>query len=196
MRGPMYSDDYRPMRLDEIDDSLQREIREKCGVDVEMCLECGKCSGGCSNAHVFDFTPRKIVRLVKLNAQDTLIDMDALWICLSCHLCSDRCPSGIDTSRILDYMRQKAYRKGVTTRPKITLFYELMLSGVQRSGRVSELPLVLKFNWMTRQYMKDAVLGLKMLLKGKLSLWSQGVRDRQHIRHMFCGSAKRTEGKP
>jgi len=184
------------MRLDEIDDSLQREIREKCGIDVEMCLECGKCSGGCSNGHVFDFTPRKIVKLVKLNAQDTLMNMDALWICLSCHLCSDRCPSGIDTAGILDYMREKAYRKGVTTRPKITLFHELMLSSIRHSGRISELFLAMKFNMMTRQYMKDAFLGLKMLLKGKLSLFSPGVKDREDIRHMFDGGgAKRTGGK-
>ena len=92
--------DYRPMRLDEVDDSLQKEIRENCGVDVEKCMECGKCSGGCSNGHIFDFTPRKVIQLIKLNAEETLISMDALWICLSCHLCADRCPSGIDTPRI------------------------------------------------------------------------------------------------
>ena len=189
--------DYRPMRLDEIDDSLQKEIREKCGVDVELCMECGKCSGGCSNGHIFDYTPRKVVQLVKLNAEDTLINMDALWICLSCHLCSDRCPSGIDTPRILDYMREKAYRKGVTTRPKIRLFNELMLSSVQKSGRISELPLVFKYNWMSGQYMKDAILGLKLLFKGKLSFYSPGVKAKEDIRRMFSGSsAKRTGGKP
>jgi heterodisulfide reductase subunit C len=191
--------DYRPMRLDEIDDSLQREIKEKCGVDVETCMECGKCSGGCSNGHIFDFTPRKIVQLVKLNAEDTLIAMDSLWICLSCHLCVDRCPSGIDTARILDYMRQKAYRKGVTTRPKISLFHELMMSSVLRSGRVSELPLLMKYNWKTRQYInrKDAVLGLKMLLKGKLRLFSPGVKDREEVRRIFStGNSKPTGGRP
>jgi len=189
--------DYRPMRLDEIDDSLQKEIRKNCGVDVETCMECGKCSGGCSNGHVFDYTPRKVVQLVKLNAEDILMNMDALWICLSCHLCSDRCPSGIDTARILDYMRQKAHRQGLTTRPKIRLFHELMLSSVQRSGRISELPLLLKYNWMTRQYMKDAEIGLRMLLKGKLTPYAPGVKDNEHIRRLFAGSTvERTGGKP
>jgi len=186
--------DYRPLRLDEIDDSLQREIREKCGVDVELCMECGKCSGGCSNGHVFDFTPRKIVQLVKLNAEDTLINMDALWICLSCHLCSDRCPSGIDTSRILDYMRNKAYRKGVTARPAISLFHELMLSSVRRTGRISELPLILRYNWLTGQYTKDAALGLKLLLKGKFSLSSPGVKDMEQIRRIFAKSSMKPKG--
>jgi len=55
-------DYYRPLRLNQVDSSLQEEIKQACGVDVELCLECGKCTGGCSNAHIFDLTPRKIVQ--------------------------------------------------------------------------------------------------------------------------------------
>lgn len=178
--------DYRPMRLDEIDDSLQKEIKDNCGVDVEKCMECGKCSGGCSNGHVFDFTPRKVIQLIKLNDEETLFNMDASWICLSCHLCADRCPSGIDTPRILDYLREKAHRKGVAaSRPNVKLFYEIMLSSVRRTGRVSEFPLVLKYNLKSGHLMRDAGLGLKMFLKGKLHLWSSGVRGRREVRRLF-----------
>ncbi len=191
----MREDLYRPMRLNEIDDSLVKEIRRNCGVDVEMCLECGKCSGGCSNGPAFDYTPRKVVQLVKLGAEDMLMNVDALWICLSCHLCRDRCPSGIDIPRILDYMREKAYRKGVkTSRPNVKLFYELMLSSVRRLGRISELPLAMQFNWMTCQYTKDADLGLKMFLKGKLSLLPPRVKKREEIRRLFDESLGKQGG--
>ncbi len=194
----MGADLYRPMRLDEADDSLVKEIRQNCGVDVEMCMECGKCSGGCSNGPAFDFTPRKIVQLVKLNAGESLMDMDALWICLSCRLCEDRCPSGIDIPRIMDYMREKAYRKGVkASRPNVKLFYELMLSSVRRTGRISELPLALQFNMETSQYTKDAVLGLKMFFKGKLGLLPPRVKQKGEVRRLFDGSAvKRRGDKP
>jgi len=181
--------DYRPMRLDEIGDSLKREVLEHCGVDVEKCLECGKCSGGCSNGHIFDYTPRKVIQLVKLNAERTLMNMDALWICLSCHLCVDRCPSELDTPRILDYMRQKAYHKKFNIRrPNVKLFYELMLSLIRRTGRVSELLLAMKFNWTTAQYMKDGDLGLKMFLKGKLNVISPSIKQKQMIQRLFKGS--------
>jgi heterodisulfide reductase subunit C len=78
---------YTPLCLNHIDDSLRNEIKRNCGVDVELCLECGKCSGGCPNGHVFDYTPRKIIRLVKLGDERTLMTMDALWVCLSCQAC-------------------------------------------------------------------------------------------------------------
>jgi len=177
---------YTPLNLNDIDDSIQEEIRTKCGIDVDLCLECGKCSGGCPNGHIFDYTPRKIVRLVKLGDKETLMTMDALWICLSCQLCLDRCPSGIDIPAILDYMREKACRGGVeASRPRVKLFHELLLSSIRERGRVSELDVVLKYNWKTGEYMKNARLGVKMLLKGKLNLSRSRVKETEEVRRLF-----------
>jgi heterodisulfide reductase subunit C len=177
---------YTPLCLNDIDDSLEEEIRTHCGIDVELCLECGKCSGGCPNGHVFDYTPRKIIRLVKLGDKETLMTMDALWICLSCQLCLDRCPSGIDIPAILDYIREKACLSGAkVSRPAVRLFHELVLSSIRERGRVSELNVALKYNWKTGQYVKDARLGFKMLFKGKLSFSRNRVKKREEVRRLF-----------
>ncbi len=177
---------YTPLRLNELDNSLTNEIRRNCGVDVELCLECGKCSGGCPNGHVFDYTPRKIVRLVKLGDKQTLMTMDALWICLSCQTCVDRCPSGIDIPTILDYMREKACHSGAkASRPLVRLFHELILSSIGERGRVSEVDVALKYNWRAGRYVKDARLGFRMLFKGKLRFWRKGVKQREEVRRLF-----------
>jgi heterodisulfide reductase subunit C2 len=182
----MDSNTHTPLYLNRIDDSLRNEIRRNCGIDVELCLECGKCSGGCPNGHVFDYTPRKIVRLVKLGDKQTLMTMDALWICLSCQACVDRCPSGIDIPAILDYMREKACRSSAkASRPLVRLFHELVLSSIRERGRVSELDVALKYNWKAGQYVKDARLGFRMLLKGKLRFFRKGVKQREEIRQLF-----------
>jgi len=182
----MAIDYYTPISLNRIDDSLQREILSACNVDVELCLECGKCSGGCPNGHVFDYTPRKIVQLVKLGEEKTLMTMDALWICLSCHLCLDRCPSGIDIPRILDYIREKACQTGAkVSRPRVRLFYDLVLKSVSKRGHVSEMFVALRYNWETRQYMKDARLGIKMLLKGKLTPFGKRMKKKEEVRKLF-----------
>src|SRR5664279_5893098 len=89
-------------------DALQVEVEEALGLDLDQCLECGKCTGGCSTGAMFDYTPRKIVQLVKLGAEDTLLHMDALSICVGWGLCRDRCPVRIDVAAILDYFRGKA----------------------------------------------------------------------------------------
>jgi heterodisulfide reductase subunit C len=186
---------YTPLRLDEIDNALQRELKEKLNVDIETCLECGKCSGGCSNGHIFDYTPRKIVQLVKMGDEETLTGMDALWICLSCQLCLDRCPSGIDIPRILDYLREKAVKQGVrATRPDVHLFLELMLAEAKDKGRVSEVPLMIRFKKKTGQYLKDAGLGFRMLLKGKLSFFPSRMQKTEEIKKLFSESMNEYKG--
>jgi heterodisulfide reductase subunit C2 len=177
---------YTPLCLNGIDDSLRKEVWRNCGIDVELCLECGKCSGGCPNGHLFDYTPRKIVQLVKLGDKQTLMTMDALWICLSCQACVDRCPSGIDIPAILDYMREKACRSGARTSwPLVRLFHELVLSSIRERGRVSELGVALKYNWKAGEYVKDARLGLRMLFKGKLRFFRKGMKQRGEVRRLF-----------
>jgi len=186
---------YTPLRLDEIDSALQRELKEKLDVDIETCLECGKCSGGCSNGHIFDYTPRKIVQLVKLGDEETLAGMDALWICLSCQLCLDRCPAGIDIPRILDYFREKAVTKGVkATRPDVHLFMELMLEEARDKGRISEVPLMIRFKKKTGQYLKDAGLGFRMFLKGKLSPFPSRMQKPEGLKKLISERKKENKG--
>ena len=186
---------YTPPSLNNIDDSLKQEINSHCGIDVDLCLECGKCSGGCPNGRLFDYTPRKIVQLVKLGDEKTLMTMEAIWLCLSCNLCLDRCPSEIDIPGILDYIREKSCRSEArASRPQVKLFYRLILDSIRKSGHVSELGVALRFNWKTGQYLKDARLGLKLMLKGKLIPFRRFVKGREAIRRLFeeCDIVKDT----
>ena len=127
--------------------SLQEEIQRNCDVNLDTCYECGKCSGGCSNGHIFDFTPRKIIQLIKLGQENTLLHMDALWICVACNICWDRCPSSINIPRIMDYLREKAHQQGITaTRPQVETFHRLMLDSIYKRGRVAEVPMMIQYN--------------------------------------------------
>lgn len=174
------------IRLDEVDGALAKEIKEECGVDVECCLECGKCSGGCSNGHIFDYTPRKIVQLVKLGDRERLLHMDALWTCVSCQLCWDRCPSGINLARVMDYLREQTYKEDIEpTRKEVALFHELILASVERNGRVAETRLVLEFNIKTKQYTRDADIGPKMFFKGKLNPFTSRIKQIGEVRRIF-----------
>lgn len=189
------ADHYQPLRLNQVSSALQEEIKLACGVDIGMCLECGKCTGGCSNAHIFDLTPRKIVQLVKLGDQERLLRMDSLWTCVSCQLCVDRCPSHIDIPRILDYMREKARKKNIRARrDSIEIFHELMLDSIRKTGRVAEASLALKHNLRTRQYLKDAALGRRMFFKGKLNPLSPKVKDMKPVKSLFARTIDQEEG--
>lgn len=188
---------FKALQLDELSHDLSQEIFENCGVEIERCLECGKCSGGCSNAHIFDFTPRKIVQLIKVGDEKRLLHMDALWTCVACQLCADRCPSGIDIPRIMDYLREKAVAKGIAaTRPSVELFHQLMLDEVRSRGRVSELYLMMKFNLKSGQYFNNAELAPKMFFKGKLNPIAARVKEIDKVRRLFQKtSGNKGEGK-
>ena len=187
---------YRPLRLNRTTASLQEEINAACRTDVGLCLECGKCTGGCSNAHIFDYTPRKIVQLVRLGAETTLLNMDSLWTCVSCQLCLDRCPSGINIPRIMDYLREKAVRQGLPARrPNVELFNRLMLDSIRQTGKVAEAPLMIRFNWASRQYFNSVDLAPRMLLKGKLKPFTVKVRKIDEVRRIFARSVAAKEDR-
>lgn len=191
----MATDFYKPIRLNKLNSSLQNEIKEACNTDVELCMECGKCTGGCSNAHIFDYTPRKIVQLVKMGAEDTLLNMDSLWTCVSCHLCVDRCPSQINIPSIMDYLREKAYHRGVKAkRPNVELFHELMLKSIKKTGKVVEAPLIIQFNLGSKQYFNNFDLGPKMFFKGKLNPFTTKVKNINQVRRLFTKTPVRKEG--
>lgn len=178
---------FKAIQLDDIDDSLQQELLDKLGIDLNTCMECGKCSGGCSNTHIFDITARQVVKLIRMGEVDTLLKMDSLWTCVSCQLCVDRCPSSIDIPRIMDYLREKAYQKDIpATREHVKLFHELMLGHIGKGGRVEEGILAMEFNFKTGNYFKDVFdPGMKMFFKGKINPFTPKMKKREETRRIF-----------
>ncbi len=182
----MIDEGYRVRPLNAGKSSLAEEIKNELAVDIARCMECGKCSGGCTWAEHFDWTPRKIVQLIKLDERAALLEMSALWTCLSCQLCLDRCPSGIDIPRILDWLRAKAHKAGINKNHQhIQTFYELMLTDIRRRGRINEVFLMAQYNLLTGRYFNNAMLGQKMFLKGKLKLLSSGTKEMRSLRPFF-----------
>jgi heterodisulfide reductase subunit C len=182
-----------PLRIASADNKLREQIEQACGVDIDLCYECGKCSGGCSTGHHFDFTPRKIIQMIRLgdavSIERRLLHMDALSICVSCRLCRERCPSGIDIPRIIDYLRETALARGAAPkRPDVDLFNRLFLAQIERRGRVSELSLIARFRMETAGLWSDFATGVRLLLRGKLRPFTPGVRARGEVRKGLKGS--------
>ena len=83
-----------------------------------FCLDCGKCTALCPvTRYNKSYSPRKLV-IKTVNSPDgnTLKD-ERLWSCLTCMMCQERCPSGIDYIEFTKLMRKDAKNLGFFGEP-------------------------------------------------------------------------------
>ena len=90
---------------------------------IKTCYQCGKCTASCPLRKVSLFSPRIIAQDFILNEEVS----DKIWRCLTCDLCSSRCPMGIKFSDFVLEQRINSFQKGginVKGKMKAQVFYE------------------------------------------------------------------------
>ena len=87
------------------------DILRISGVDVNRCMQCGKCSGACPNYHEMDLHPHQFPAMVRKGKISELMESNALYQCLSCFACSQRCPRGVEPAKIIEAVRLSVIRQ-------------------------------------------------------------------------------------
>ena len=80
------------------------------GTDVKKCMKCGKCSGRCPAFSEMDIKPHQFVSLLGQGRIDVLLESDAVWNCLSCMACVERCPRGVAPANVVEAVRDTVVR--------------------------------------------------------------------------------------
>ena len=80
------------------------------GTDVRKCMKCGKCSGRCPAFKDMDIKPHQFVSLLAKGKVEELLESKAIWCCLSCMGCVDRCPWGVAPAAVLEAVRDTVVR--------------------------------------------------------------------------------------
>ncbi|GFO96853.1 heterodisulfide reductase, subunit C [groundwater metagenome] len=79
---------------------------------VELCIQCGCCTGSCPSSRRTAFRTRKIFRETVLGFKESVLGSDDLWLCTTCYTCYERCPRGVKTTDIIRVLRNMAVRQG------------------------------------------------------------------------------------
>lgn len=166
---------------------------------VDLCYQCGKCSAGCPMGEHMDLLPNRLIRLVQLGRVDKAVAAQSIWMCVSCQTCTTRCPKSVDCAGVMDALRQLSAARGASARgqARTVVFQQAFLDNIRRNGRLNELELVAWFK--TRAFakdfsmpllFKDALLGPKMMQRGKFHLKGEKARDRGVVSRIFarCGA--------
>ncbi len=80
------------------------------GTDVKKCMKCGKCSGRCPAFNEMDIKPHQFVSLLGQGRIDVLLESNAIWNCLSCMACVERCPRGVAPAAVVEAVRDTVVR--------------------------------------------------------------------------------------
>lgn len=92
----------------------KQETREQIlrisGTDVRKCMKCGKCSGRCPACREMDIRPHQFVNYLAKGKIDKLMESKAIWHCLSCMACVERCPRGVAPQSVIEAVRTTVTR--------------------------------------------------------------------------------------
>ena len=80
------------------------------GTDVRKCMKCGKCSGRCPAFQEMDIKPHQFVSMLAKGKIDELLESKAIWNCLSCMACVERCPRGVAPAAVVEAVRDTVVR--------------------------------------------------------------------------------------
>ncbi|MFA5794495.1 MAG: 4Fe-4S dicluster domain-containing protein [Candidatus Brocadiia bacterium] len=151
--------------------AFMQDILRETGVNANLCYQCRKCSAGCPMSWAMDYSPAQIIHAIRLGLEDKVLSSKTMWLCSACMTCSTRCPQEVDIARLMDACKIIAIRKGYKSPiSRVRKFNSAAMRNVMWFGRMYELGMIGDLKLRTLEFFTDVGLGIKMLLKGKLSI--------------------------
>ena len=80
------------------------------GTDARKCMKCGKCSGRCPAFKDMDVKPHQFVSYLVSGKLEKLLESKAVFTCLSCMACVERCPRGVAPQGVIEAVRDTVIR--------------------------------------------------------------------------------------
>jgi heterodisulfide reductase subunit C len=142
------------------------------GEGVRLCIQCGTCSGSCPNANKMDYTPRELIAMARAGMRDEVLSSNSMWLCLSCYLCTVRCPRKIKITELMHALECLSNSSGMSTKRVFTpKLYKTFTDIVYKLGMVPE------FILMVFYYLRTNLLSALKMIPMALSLFRHGRLD-------------------
>ncbi len=141
-----------------------------------------------------DYTPRKIVAMVRAGLRDDVLSCFTIWLCASCYACTVACPQKIPITEVMYALKRKAIEEGVYPRRfPVPILAREFFRVVEKRGRNSEGEVTLRMYLKAGpwRHVGKAGLGVKMYLKGRLGIVPDSIRDRQELSRLLSSLKKR-----
>ena len=161
-------------------------LQDKDKININSCYQCLTCTLSCPVTFRMDLLPHQVVKMVQLGKKSEVLQCSTIWQCVSCETCVSRCPNGINIPRLMDELRYLSIKeKTVNKREKAPVFNRIFLEGIRQNGIQYELGMMLKLKLLTSDYFSDLMMGMIMLLKGKLNIFPHRIKGNMQLKDIF-----------
>jgi quinone-modifying oxidoreductase subunit QmoC len=180
-------------RLIKYEGELDREFgptiaRLAHGEKFYACIQCGTCSATCPVSHYMDFSPRKIIAMVRAGFKEEVLRSFTIWLCASCYACTADCPREIKITDVMYALKQLAIKEGVyPKRFPIPVMAQEFYKHVEKEGRNNEGKLMMNMALKTNPFhlLRYAKIGLKLYFKGRVSLREESIRNKDELQALL-----------
>ena len=87
------------------DPDFAQSVIDAGGKTLDLCYQCGTCTGSCPSGRTTAFRTRQLIRKAQLGLKDDILPSEELWMCTTCYSCVERCPRDVDIVDIIILMR-------------------------------------------------------------------------------------------
>ena len=142
------------------------------GEDIRLCIQCGTCTASCPNAPKMEHTPSQLIAMARAGMREEVLSSNAMWYCMSCYLCTVRCPRGVRITDLMHTLEYLAMRQHLSHRRTLTpAMYKSFSYFVRKLGKLPELMFMTRFYSLTNPLRALGMipLALSLLRHGRLS---------------------------
>ncbi len=154
------------------------------GEHILSCIQCGVCTGTCPVAGETQLSPRKIIALIRAGARDEVLSSSSMWYCLSCYMCTVRCPRDIKPTELVHALESLASQHGFSIKGTRTpAMYRSFVSSIKSNGRVHEVGMMFRYYLKTNPLaaVKMLMVGLQLFLHNRMPLMPKKVRGKEDL---------------
>ncbi|MEM0452936.1 MAG: 4Fe-4S dicluster domain-containing protein [Nitrososphaerota archaeon] len=151
---------------------------------IKKCIQCGTCSASCPLSHYMDYTPRKIVNMLRNSMYNEVLKSKTIWLCSTCYLCAVRCPAKINLGEFMISLRRHALSNGYNNAQEYLKLIKTYAEFIEKYGRISEAMLMINYSLKTNpvKAIKMIPFALNLMKNGLLSLRVEKVNDFQVVK--------------
>jgi heterodisulfide reductase subunit C len=145
------------------------------GEGIKLCIQCGTCTASCPNADLMEHTPSELIAMARAGMREEVLSSNAMWYCLSCYMCTVRCPRGIKQTGLMHAFESLSIKAGLVHTKTLTPTMYRLFNHYCSLGSLPELWFMMRFYLQTNPFhsLRMIPVAFNLLKRGRLSMKSR-----------------------